>query len=138
MGGSFETGLPATDGLQLQVCDACGRVNYPARELCGNCLADDLHWQPVDNGGTVQSVTELHYSLEQDYSNHLPWRVASVKLDCGPVVLAHLQPDVSLGDTVRLNVRSDRQGSRMLVALGDDLDDAAAWLSTINFREGSP
>ena len=138
MGSIFETGLPATRDLQLQVCGSCGRVNYPVRELCGNCLADALHWQAVDAGGTVQSLSELHYSLETAYTNHLPWRVASVKLDCGPVALAHLQPGVELQDRVALRPLCDRHGSRMLVALGDDSSEAAAWLAIINFREDSP
>ena len=138
MGTLFATGLPATDEFQLPVCDACGQVNYPARDLCGNCLADALRWQAVETGGTVQSVTDLHYSLETAYADHLPWRVASVKLDCGPVALCHLQPGVSMHSRVTLRPLSDRYGSRMLVALGDNASEAAAWLAIIEFREDSP
>ena len=134
----FETDFPTTGALQLQVCGACGRVNYPSRELCGNCLADDLGWQAVNAAGTVQSLTELHYSLENHYQQHLPWPVASVKLDCGPVALAHLQPGTPLLERVSLRVLSDRDGNRMLVALRNGTDSASSWLETINFREDSP
>ena len=138
MGSLFHTGLPPGDDLQLQVCSDCGQVNYPARELCGSCLADALHWQAVDATGTVQSLTELHYSQENEYTQHLPWRVASVKLDCGPVALAHLQPGVLPQDRVTLRPLCDRHGNRMLVALGDNSQEAAAWLAIIHFREDSP
>ena len=132
----FDTGLPATGDLQLQVCGNCGQVNYPRRELCGNCLADALDWQTVDSAGTVQSLSELHYSLEPVYAANLPWRVASVKLACGQVVFAHLSPGVECGQPVTVCIRSDSHGNRMLVAL--DEGKQAEWLDSIDFREDSP
>jgi hypothetical protein len=131
----FDTGLPTGSGIQLQmqVCADCGHTNYPRRELCGDCLADALDWQPVDPNGTVQSLTELHYSLEDDYAAHLPWRVGSVKLDCGPVAFAHLAPGVESGQRVALCPFLDKYHNRMLVALGPD--SPAEWLEAINFRE---
>lgn len=137
MSTTFETGLPATGELQLQVCNACGHVNYPSRELCGACLADELGWQVVNGQGTVQSLTELHYSLEEDYAQSLPWRVASVRLDCGPVALAHLGPSAVLQERVTLRVISDPHGNLMLVALGESPGENDAWLKTVNFREDS-
>jgi len=134
----FHTGLPASATLILQRCGSCQRVNYPPRELCGHCLADDLHWQAVADGGVVQSLTLLNYSLEPDYAQHLPWTVASVLLDCGPIALAHLAPEIAIGARVRLRVIQDRAGNRMLAATG--IDAAAqpgerAWLQSVGFRE---
>lgn len=134
----FHTGLPASATLTLQRCGNCQRVNYPPRELCGHCLADDLHWESVADTGVVQTLTRLNYSLEPDYAQHLPWSVASVLLDCGPIALAHLAPDIATGARVRLRVIEDRAGNRMLAATGTD---AAAhpgereWLQTVGFRE---
>ena len=138
MSTTFSTGLPNATELTLQCCGQCQQVNYPPRELCGNCLADSLQWQRVDNSGIVQSVAQLHYSLEPAYAEHLPWIVASIKLDCGPVVLAHLQPDIIPGATVKLKLVQDQAANRMLVATaGDSASEksASAWLETINFKE---
>lgn len=138
MSTTFSTGLPNATELTLQCCGQCQQVNYPPRELCGNCLADSLQWQRVDNSGIVQSVAQLHYSLEPEYAEHLPWTVASIKLDCGPVVLAHLQPDIICGATVKLKPVQDQAANRMLVAMGDDgrsEESASAWLQAINFKE---
>jgi uncharacterized OB-fold protein len=135
---TFSTGLPESTDLTLQCCSQCQQVNYPPRELCGNCLADSLQWQRVDNTGIVQSVTQLHYSLEPAYANHLPWTVGSIKLNCGPVVLAHLQPDIICGATVKLKLVQDQAANRMLVATGDDSASkkrASAWLQAVNFKE---
>ena len=135
---TFSTGLPNATDLTLQCCGQCRQVNYPPRELCGNCLADSLQWQRVDNTGVVQSVTQLHYSLEPEYADHLPWTVGSIKLNCGPVVLAHLQPDIISGATVKLRLVQDQAANRMLVATGDDSaseKSAPTWLEAINFKE---
>lgn len=136
----FNTGLPATETLSLQCCGQCGHVNYPPRELCGNCLADALAWHPVDDGGIVQAKVKLHYSLEQEYALHLPWPVASVRLDCGAIVLAHLQAGVETGSRTKIRVARDGVGNRMLVATGTDQASQQAlssWLETIEFTEVS-
>ncbi|MCB1732487.1 MAG: OB-fold domain-containing protein, partial [Halieaceae bacterium] len=134
----FATGLPATGTLTLQCCGQCQQVNYPARELCGNCLADELQWRPVAASGTVQSLVQLHYSLEPAFAEHLPRALASVRLDCGPVVLAHLQPGPGSGDPVTIRVIRDRDGNYMLAALGTDNSSRQAadrWLASIDFEE---
>lgn len=134
----FHTGLPASATLTLQRCGSCQQVNYPPRELCGHCLADDLQWQAVADSGVVQSLTRLNYSLEPDYAQHLPWTVASVLLDCGPIALAHLTPGIATGARVRLRVIQDRAGNRMLAATGTDAaarPGERAWLQSVGFRE---
>jgi uncharacterized OB-fold protein len=132
----FRTGLPATGALQLQVCGNCGAVNYPSRELCGHCLADALRWQPVADGGVVQTLTELHYSLEPAYAAQLPWPVASVKLDCGPIAFAHLQPGLAVSSRVTVRILADDSGNNMLVAHAANDAATAAWLEKIQFNGG--
>lgn len=136
----FSTGLPSAGQLQLQVCGNCQQVNYPQRELCGSCLANALQWQAVADGGVVQSSTELHYSLEQEYAAHLPWPVASVLADCGPVIFAHLQPGLEPGARVKLRIACDTADNRMLVALAENellATQGSDWLANIEFKESS-
>jgi uncharacterized OB-fold protein len=135
MSTHFSTGLPNSGELVLQCCSQCQQVNYPPRELCGNCLADSLQWQRVENTGSVQSIAQLHYSLEPEYAEHLPWTVANIKLDCGPVVLAHLQPDITAACRVQLKIVQDSGSNRMLVATDEDSKSASAWLQAVNFKE---
>ena len=140
MSATFNTMLPPSNVLNLQCCGQCEQVNYPPRELCGNCLADDLQWREVDDRGVLQARVELHYSLETQYERNLPWPVGSVKLDCGPVALTHVQPDIENGGTVRVRILRDADNNRMLVALSADHGNgeaAAAWLAQINFQECS-
>lgn len=140
MSATFNTMLPPSNVLNLQCCGQCEQVNYPPRELCGNCLADDLQWREVDDRGVLQARAELHYSLETQYERNLPWPVGSVKLDCGPVALTHVQPDIENGGTVRVRILRDAGDNRMLVAVSADQDSGeavASWLAQINFQECS-
>jgi uncharacterized OB-fold protein len=134
MSAKFNTALPSVKGLSLQHCSNCEHINYPVRELCGNCLADSLVWQSVDGGATVQSVTALHYPLETNFSGQLPWRIASVKLDVGPVAFAHLQPGLECKARVTLSIAQDEIGNHVLVATGEH-ESASQWLTAIKFTE---
>lgn len=138
MATEFHTGLPASGTLTLQCCGRCRQVNYPPRELCGNCLADELHWQPVADGGVVQSLTQLNYSLEPEYHRHLPWAIASVVLECGPVALVHLAPGIAIGARVAVRVIRDQASNRMLLATDMNTQSQQAvsdWLQTVEFEE---
>ena len=39
------TAAAAEGRFELQVCTRCGRTQYPPREACHACLADDLDWR---------------------------------------------------------------------------------------------
>ena len=95
------------DVLTLPVCGQCDRVVYPLGETCPNCLSDDLHWRDVNTCGRVLATTRLHYSLEPRFREHLPWALASVKLDAGPVTYAKAETRMAPGDRVRLELVLD-------------------------------
>ena len=107
----------AAQGLfALQVCSACHTVQYPPRDVCCACLHDDLPWQPVPNGATVVASSTLHNSNEAYFQAQLPWRIATVKLDCGPVAIAHLQDGLQTGARAVLALELDPAQMGVLVA----------------------
>jgi hypothetical protein len=81
-------------------------------------------------------MTTLHYSLEPQYESRLPWQVASVALDCGPVAFAHLQAGAGLGSRVTVRIVCDSNGSRMLAALHNE-EEAPMWLQSSGLKEKS-
>ncbi|MBI1733123.1 MAG: OB-fold domain-containing protein [Gammaproteobacteria bacterium] len=99
--------------LLLPRCRDCGIVQYPLRELCRNCLGDTLDWVPVSGDGTLLSWTNVHTSLEPFFADHAPWPVGRVKLECGPLVIAHLA------------IASPDTGMRVRVLPHRDLSDVA-------------
>lgn len=105
--------------LVLPRCRECGTVQYPVRERCRHCLADDLAWEAVATDGRLLSWTPLQATVEPFFRDHLPWPVGRVKLACGPVVIVHLAvAEPHSGMEVRVHAVIDRGGAAVLVATG--------------------
>jgi uncharacterized OB-fold protein len=104
--------------LALQHCAACGTVQYPPRELCCTCLADQLQWRASDaEGGEVLATTLLHHSHEHAFRDTLPLRVGLVRLDPGPTVVCFLTAGCDAGTPVRVTARNDAAGRPVLTAM---------------------
>ena len=111
------TARAAEGRLMLQQCEACGAFAYPPRDICGGCWSDELRWRDIPPEGKLLAETTLHASTNVYFRERLPWRIGSVKLAAGPVVLAHLHGDVREGDDVRIIARTDKSGQGVLMAL---------------------
>ncbi len=123
---------PANGGLQLQCCERCGSVQYPPRERCGHCLADALVWQGISGEATLLAVSALSHSLEPWFGERLPWAVGSLRLDAGPVVIAHLAAS-GAQPGARLHVANarDASGAWCLVAYTGETPDFTAALAQL-------
>jgi len=126
----------APDGsLVLQHCAVCGAVQYPPRERCGECLGDELPWRDTQGMATVLAATALQHSLERWYRERAPWHVASLALDAGPVVFAHIEARHALaGLRLRVATARDAAGAWCLVAFaaGPGEDAATALAQTLH------
>jgi len=112
------TAAAALGRFELQVCRDCGTVQYPPREACRACLSHRLDWRAQDGAGELVSATLLHHSNELFYRERMPWRLGLVKLDCGPLIVAHLHGDCAPAPArVRVSLNLDRAGLAALVAL---------------------
>jgi NAD(P)-dependent dehydrogenase (short-subunit alcohol dehydrogenase family)/uncharacterized OB-fold protein len=110
------TAAAAEGRFELQVCTRCGRTQYPPREACHFCLADELDWRAQDGAGELISQTLLQHSHDLYYRERLPWRLGMVRLDCGPTVIVHLHADVpSPPARVRVGARLDKAGMAVLI-----------------------
>jgi NAD(P)-dependent dehydrogenase (short-subunit alcohol dehydrogenase family)/uncharacterized OB-fold protein len=114
----------AAAGLfELQVCEQCGTVQYPAREVCRNCLSDQLPWRPQSGDGELISETISRTSQELYYRERTPWRFGMVRLAAGPTVVAHVHAACPQAPAaVRVEAILDRSGQPALVAMPRDKD----------------
>lgn len=104
--------------LILQCCQQCQCVQYPHRDICVQCLSDDLVWQRQKTGGVVCAGSLLHRSLEPFFQQRSPWLIGSVKMDCGPLMLAHLADGCQYaGSRVNVIQHLDASQQCVLVAL---------------------
>ena len=117
------TAAAARGEFQLQHCAECQAVQYPPKEMCGECLSDDLHWAAVDGSGTLLSETLLHHAHDLYFRERMPWRLGLVQLDCGPSVVAHLHGDIDPAPCkVVVQARLDRAGRGALIATPQNED----------------
>lgn len=111
------TAAAAQGRFELQTCVDCKTVFYPPRDACPKCLSANVPFVPVDNRGTALAETTIRTSTDPYFRERTPWRAGLIKLDCGPVVLSHLHGDVREGDRVRLDLKLDKGGAPVLIAL---------------------
>ncbi|MGH3300483.1 MAG: Zn-ribbon domain-containing OB-fold protein [Streptosporangiaceae bacterium] len=76
--------------LRLQRCRACGHLRYPVSGVCPRCLSGEARWEAVSGLGTVQSYTVFERTYNEAWQHQVPYAVALVELDEGPVFLTNL------------------------------------------------
>lgn len=111
------TAAAAEGRFALQVCAECETVIYPPRDACPRCLSPRLPFQEVPNSGVLLAETTIRTSTDVYFRERMPWRIGTVRLDCGPSVLAHLHSDAREGERVRLEFKLDKSGQAVAVAL---------------------
>ena len=114
------TAAAAEGRFELQHCFECATVQYPPRSVCMTCLSHRLEWREVDGAGDLIAGTVLHHSNELYYRERVPLRLGTIKLDAGPVALAHLHGDCVAPSRVRVRAHLDKSGQAVLIALPED------------------
>jgi NAD(P)-dependent dehydrogenase (short-subunit alcohol dehydrogenase family)/uncharacterized OB-fold protein len=111
------TRAAAEGRFALQVCADCGHVCYPPRDACTRCLSVRLPFKDIDPSGRLIAETTVRVSTDPYFRERMPWRVGTVKLDAGPVIIAHLHGDTIEGEPVKLVLKLDKSGSAVMLAL---------------------
>jgi len=71
----------------------------------------------METGGQLLAETTVHASPRLFFRERMPWRAGTVQLDVGPVILAHVHPDVGTRARVRIEPRLDQAAQGVLLAL---------------------
>ena len=111
------TAAAALGRFELQQCRDCDTVQYPPREACQSCLSILLDWKTQRGTGELLAQTVLHHSNDLFFRERVPWRLGLIKLDCGPIVVAHLHEAAK--QRVRVRAMLDRAGQAVIAALPD-------------------
>ena len=70
--------------LMIQRCRNCGTHSWPLREICSECLADDLEWVEASGRGTVHSFGVMHRVYHPSFAHDVPYNLTVVELEEGP------------------------------------------------------
>jgi uncharacterized OB-fold protein len=92
--------------LRLQRCTACAHVWHPPLPSCPRCGDERFEWRAAAGTGTVHSVTVTHQAAHPAFADRVPYAVALVRLDEGPLVVGNVLDaaphDVAIGMPVRV------------------------------------
>ncbi|PRD43646.1 short-chain dehydrogenase [Phyllobacterium phragmitis] len=127
------TAAAAEGRFALQECTECGTIAYPPRDACSECLSDDLPLTDLPAGGKVLSHTLISVPGELYFRERAPWLIGLVKLDCGPILVAHLHADCATGDRVRMSLQMDKAGNA--AAFGRPEQDVPNMTDDTQWRE---
>lgn len=111
------TAAAARGRFMLQHCAECGGVQYPPRDACASCLSVALEWRDTGRNASIIAETRIHVSPDPYFRERLPWRTGLARLEAGPTVLCHLHGDVGRGDSVMMDLKLDKAGQGVMVAL---------------------
>ena len=78
----------AQEELRVQACTACGNRQLPGGPCCAVCLSPDVEWIRASGRGRVFSFTVVHRALHPSFAAQIPYVIADVELEEGPIVLS--------------------------------------------------
>ena len=76
--------------LRLQRCRACGSFQFPPQVLCRSCLTEEQDWTVTSGNATVYSFVVQHRPATPAFVDDVPYVVAVVELDEGPLMLTNI------------------------------------------------
>jgi NAD(P)-dependent dehydrogenase (short-subunit alcohol dehydrogenase family)/uncharacterized OB-fold protein len=124
------TAAAAEGDFGLPTCALCGHQHYPPRDACPKCLSCEIALGPADNRGILLAATTVEVATDPYFRERSPWRVGTVALAAGPIVVAHVHGSCVIGAPLCLSWRLDRGGNAVAFAepaepsphIGDDLE----------------
>ena len=76
--------------LRLQRCRACGSFQFPPQVLCRSCLSEEQDWTATSGKATVYSFVVQHRPATPAFVDDVPYVVAVVELEEGPLLLTNI------------------------------------------------
>lgn len=108
-------------GLVGEVCPHCDAKLFPPRDVCPECGKEAREPYQFSGRGEVYSYTTI-YEPPAGFEEYVPYTVALVKLEEGPIVTAQLtdvnSKDVQIGMPVEMvtrKIRTDGDERGMIV-----------------------
>jgi uncharacterized protein len=76
--------------LMVQKCDGCGRLRFPAHEICSKCNSTRASWVAVSGRGVVFSFNIMHQLYHPGFTSEIPYAVVVVELAEGCKIISNL------------------------------------------------
>jgi len=97
--------------LEGERCEHCGETIFPPRDICPACKKPTKTAHTLSGRGEVYTYSTVH-SAPQGFEVYVPYTVAIIKLEEGPMVTAQLtdvaSADIEIGMPVEMVTRRIR------------------------------
>jgi len=107
--------------LTGEICPHCSAKIFPPRDVCPECGDEAKTEFEFSGRGEIYSFTDI-YNAPEGFEETIPYTIALIKLDEGPVVTAQLtdvgEQEVEIGMPVEIitrKIRSDGDERGLLV-----------------------
>ncbi len=93
--------------LTTTKCEQCGKLLWPPRIVCPECLSDELEWVDLGIEGELYAFTEVRLGAPLGFVQDVPFCVGVVKIG-GLLISARIDDttyeELKIGDKVQLKV----------------------------------
>ena len=93
--------------LTTTKCKKCGKLLWPPRIVCSECLSDELEWVDLGTVGELYGFTEVRLGAPLGFVDDVPFCVGLVKIS-GLLISTRIDDakyeDLKIGDKVGLKV----------------------------------
>jgi uncharacterized OB-fold protein len=98
--------------------DQCGAPQFPPKPRCDVCDGDRLETRQATGTGTIFSITVVHRPPSDALRQYAPYGIALIDLDEGFRMMAHADPELTIGARVRASFATfgDRAVPRFVAA----------------------
>ena len=76
--------------LVLPHCRDCGHTWFPPYLACPKCISPHRVWIDASGKGTVWGCIEMHQAYMPSFRGDLPYHVALIRLEEGPLMFSHV------------------------------------------------
>jgi NAD(P)-dependent dehydrogenase (short-subunit alcohol dehydrogenase family) len=84
--------------------------------VCPSCLSSGLAFVDAPRRGTLLSETTARVPSDVYFRERAPWRAGLIKMDCGPIIIAHLHADCVETAPVLMSFQLDKSGQAVAFA----------------------
>lgn len=93
--------------LTTTKCKSCGKLLWPPRIVCSECLSDELEWVDLGTTGELYGFTEVRLGAPLGFVQDAPFCVGFVKIG-GLLISTRIDDakyeDLKIGDKVTLKI----------------------------------
>lgn len=93
--------------LTTTKCKKCGKILWPPRIVCPDCLGDELEWIDLGKKGELYAFTEMKLGAPLGFVDDVPFCTGIVKIG-GLLISSRIDDakysDLKIGDRVRLKI----------------------------------